>query len=86
MGKVPYDRPEVEGYDEDNLGFGQIFTDNMLVVRYSEDKGGWGSPEIGPVSDFSLHPATIVLMLLERPISRHFCRYGLIVRVPSSCL
>jgi branched-chain amino acid aminotransferase len=61
MGKVPYNRPEVEGHDEDNLGFGQIFTDNMLVIRYSEEKGGWGSPEIGPLSNFSLHPATIVL-------------------------
>ncbi len=61
MGTVPYNKPGVEGYDEDNLGFGEIFTDNMVVLRYSEDNRGWGSPGIQPLADFSLHPATIVL-------------------------
>jgi len=61
MGTVPRNQPGREGYDEDNLGFGRIFTDNMLVMSYSEDKGGWQTPEIKPLENLSLHPATLCL-------------------------
>jgi branched-chain amino acid aminotransferase len=61
MGRVPRNRPGVEGYDENSLGFGQIFTDNMMQMRYSKAQGGWQPPEIKPLENLSLHPATLVL-------------------------
>ena len=61
MATVPRNRPGTEGYDEDKLGFGRIFTDKMLVMQYSADSGGWQAPEITPVQNLSLHPGTLVL-------------------------
>jgi branched-chain amino acid aminotransferase len=61
MATVPRNRPAAKGYDEDKLGFGAIFTDNMVVMEYSESKGGWQAPEIKPFQNFSMHPATLVL-------------------------
>lgn len=60
MATVPRNRPASEGYDEVKLGFGKIFTDNMLVMSYAADKGGWQAPEIKPVENLRLHPATLV--------------------------
>jgi branched-chain amino acid aminotransferase len=59
MGTVPRNKPASEGYDEDNLGFGQIFTDNMLTMPYAD--GAWQSPEIKPRENLVLHPATMML-------------------------
>jgi branched-chain amino acid aminotransferase len=61
MGTVPRNRPGSKGYDEDNLGFGLIFTDHMLTMRYAKDEGGWQAPEMKPFDHFSLHPATMML-------------------------
>lgn len=61
MGTVPRSRPAHEGYDENNLGFGTIFTDHMLLIEYAKDRGGWQEPQIKPVGDLQLHPATAVL-------------------------
>jgi branched-chain amino acid aminotransferase len=61
MGTVPRNRPGTPGHDEEKLGFGQIFTDHMLVMEYDEARGGWQSPQIQPFHDFTLHPATLVL-------------------------
>lgn len=61
MATVPRNRPGTECYDEDKLGFGRIFTENMLVMPYSADKGGWQAAQITPVQNLSLHPATLVL-------------------------
>ncbi len=47
--------------DENKLGFGQIFTDYMLVMRYNEQKGGWYEANIEPFDDFKLSPAALVL-------------------------
>ncbi len=47
--------------DESKLGFGQIFTDYMLVMRYNEQKGGWYEANIEPFEDFKLSPAALVL-------------------------
>jgi len=58
MTKVPRNRPGLEGYDEDNLGFGRIFTDHMLTMRYSD--GEWQSAEITPLGNIRLHPAALV--------------------------
>jgi branched-chain amino acid aminotransferase len=61
MGFVPRNRAGSEQYDEDKLGFGNIFTEHMLEIRYNADKGGWQKPEILPVRDLCLHPATMML-------------------------
>jgi len=61
MGTVPRNRSGSEAYDEDKLGFGNIFTDHMLTMEYSADDGGWLEPEIKPIADLKLHPATMVL-------------------------
>ena len=44
--------------DETKLGFGQIFTDYMLMMK--RDKNGWQSAKIEPYGDLSLSPAALV--------------------------
>ncbi len=45
---------------EDKLGFGKVFTDHMLIVDYSAEKG-WHDARIVPFGRISLHPASTVL-------------------------
>ncbi len=45
---------------ESELGFGKFFTDHMLVVEWSADKG-WYDAKIVPFGRISLHPASTVL-------------------------
>ena len=45
---------------EDKLGFGQIFTDHMLIVDWEEGKG-WFDARIVPFAPITLHPASTVL-------------------------
>ncbi len=61
MATVPRNREGSGVHDEDKLGFGNIFTDHMLTVRYSSDEGGWQEPQIGRVKSLNLHPASMVL-------------------------
>lgn len=42
--------------DWDNLPFGKVFSDHMLVMDYKD--GAWQNPEIMPFQSLSLHPAT----------------------------
>ena len=42
--------------DWDNLPFGKVFSDHMLVMDYNN--GEWGTPEILPFEDLKIHPAT----------------------------
>jgi branched-chain amino acid aminotransferase len=44
---------------DSDLGFGQLFTDHMFVMDYSEDLG-WHDPKIVPYADFSISPAAMV--------------------------
>ena len=44
---------------DSDLGFGQVFTDHMFVMDYSEGKG-WHDPQIVPYADFSISPAAMV--------------------------
>ncbi len=46
--------------DENNLGFGTIFSDHMFNMDYSPEKG-WHNPRIEPYASFVLDPATMVL-------------------------
>jgi branched-chain amino acid aminotransferase len=41
-------------------GFGRLFTDHMVTIRYSEGKG-WHSHSVGPREPFQLDPACAVL-------------------------
>ena len=45
--------------DPNSIDFGQSFTNNYFLMEYSD--GAWHSPRIEPLSNFSLHPAAIVL-------------------------
>ncbi|KAJ1736732.1 branched-chain-amino-acid transaminase bat2 [Coemansia sp. BCRC 34490] len=47
-------------YGLDNLAFGKNFTDHMLCIRYTEEKG-WEAPEIKPYGPLSIDPAAFVL-------------------------
>lgn len=42
--------------DWDNLPFGKVFSDHMLVMDYSD--GEWQTPEVVPFESLNLHPAT----------------------------
>lgn len=61
MGTAPARRLSEKGYEENKLGFGDIFTDHILMIRYSVAAGGWQAPEIKPFEDIELHPAGMVL-------------------------
>lgn len=46
--------------DENNLGFGKYFTDHMLTMDYTKDKG-WYNVKILPYGPLSLSPSSFVL-------------------------
>ena len=52
--------PKEKYKDEGALGFGKLFTDHMLTMAYSVDKG-WHDLKIEPFANFSLSPASMVL-------------------------
>lgn len=41
--------------DFDNLPFGKVFTDHMLICEYKD--GNWGEPEILPYGPIPMTPA-----------------------------
>jgi len=45
--------------DWDNLPFGKVFSDHMLIMDYKD--GEWQTPEIVPFGPISIHPATSAL-------------------------
>jgi len=45
--------------DQDNLGFGTIFTDHMFIMDYKKGKG-WHDARIVPYGPFTVSPATTV--------------------------
>ena len=55
--KTPQSRKDA--VDWDNLPFGRVFSDHMLVMDYAD--GEWGKPTIEPFENLSLSPATSVL-------------------------
>ncbi|XP_074050343.1 branched-chain-amino-acid aminotransferase, cytosolic isoform X1 [Macrotis lagotis] len=46
--------------DPNNLVFGTVFTDHMLIVEWSL-KFGWEKPQIKPLENLSLHPGSSAL-------------------------
>ncbi len=54
INKTPKSR--LQHFDEDNIQFGKLYADHMLVAHYEDGK--WGTPEIKPFDNLSLSPAT----------------------------
>ena len=46
--------------DQNNLGFGDYFSDHMFIMDYTEGKG-WHDPRIVPYAPLALDPSTMVL-------------------------
>ncbi|KAB5541923.1 hypothetical protein PHYPO_G00085560 [Pangasianodon hypophthalmus] len=46
--------------ESENLPFGTVFTDHMLLIEWSRE-GGWEKPRIQPFGNLSLHPACAAL-------------------------
>lgn len=57
VNKIEYSK--INEVDWDNLVFGSVFSDHMLMMTYKD--GEWGSAKIKPLSNLSLHPATAAL-------------------------
>ena len=53
--KNPKQKPQTQ----EELGFGQIFTDHMYIMEYNPEKG-WHDPKITPYAPISLDPSTMV--------------------------
>jgi len=49
----------LDDLDFDNIPFGNVFTDHMFVVDYTD--GDWQKPKIQPFDSIGLHPATMAL-------------------------
>lgn len=56
---MPARHSRLSEVDFTQLGFGQHLSDHMLVCDYND--GGWSSPQIIPLSDLTMHPATLAL-------------------------
>jgi len=50
------EKSKLKDFVWENLTFGKSFSDHMLVMNYKD--GEWQTPEIKPLDNFSLHPAT----------------------------
>lgn len=57
--RVEYTENKKEKPKADNLKFGEVFTDHMFVMDYSEGRG-WFNPQIVPYQPLTLDPATVV--------------------------
>ncbi|XP_075047191.1 branched-chain-amino-acid aminotransferase, cytosolic-like [Mixophyes fleayi] len=55
LNKQPKEKPDVG-----QLVFGKTFTDHMLTIEWTSEKG-WAKPHIKPFQNLSLHPATSAL-------------------------
>ena len=53
------DAPKAKPQDENNLGFGKIFTDHMFEMDYTEGIG-WHDPRVLPFHELTLSPAAMV--------------------------
>ncbi len=46
--------------DQDNLGFGNFFSDHMFLMKWNREQG-WHDAEISPYKNFSLDPSAMAL-------------------------
>ena len=59
INRLPQDKLKTKPTDENALGFGNIFTDHMLLMEYKD--GRWQEPHIEPYQDLKLDPAAMSL-------------------------
>lgn len=52
---TPTTASKINSIDFNNLGFGSVFSDHMLICDYTN--GSWGTPEIVPFQPISLMPS-----------------------------
>ena len=57
---VETDRRKSKPTDENNLGFGDLFTDHMFVMDYEKDRG-WYDPRVVPYGNLEIDPAAMGL-------------------------
>lgn len=62
MGKITIEQSKApkQKPDQNNLGFGNYFTDHMFIMDYTEGVG-WHDPRIIPYQPLMMDPATMVL-------------------------
>ncbi len=53
--------PKQPPKDDSKLGFGNFFSNHMLIMQYDKNKGGWGPAEIKPYGVLGLEPAAACL-------------------------
>lgn len=53
---TPIQQSKINDVDWENLPFGRIFSDHMLVMDYRD--GEWQQPEVMPFGNLNMHPAT----------------------------
>lgn len=56
---TPTSATRINSVDWDNLPFGRVFSDHMLVMDFKD--GEWQQPQIMPFGSLDLHPATSAL-------------------------
>ena len=60
INELPVDKRKPKPRDENDLGFGNIFTDHMFLLDYKEGRG-WHNARIEPFHDLELSPAAMSL-------------------------
>ncbi|MHA1718336.1 MAG: branched-chain amino acid aminotransferase [Promethearchaeota archaeon] len=69
-------KPKIPPEDDTKLGFGNIFSNHMLIMEYDQDKGGWDPAEIKPYGKLDLEPATACLHYGQIVWEGLKCYYG----------
>ncbi len=59
VNKLPQEQLKAKP-DQNNLGFGQFFTDHMFSMRWNKQHG-WHDAQIGPYQSLTMDPAAMVL-------------------------
>ena len=52
-------KSNIDAVDWENLPFGRVFSDHMLISEFKDGK--WETPSIEPFKNLEMHPATSVL-------------------------
>lgn len=60
INQLSADKLKAKPEDESTLGFGNLTTDHMLMMEYTDGQG-WASPHIEPYQPLKLDPAAMVL-------------------------
>ncbi|MBN2568851.1 MAG: branched-chain amino acid aminotransferase [Deltaproteobacteria bacterium] len=56
--KIAAEKMKTKPEDDENLGFGKIFTDHFFIMKYNR-KDGWNNASVEPYRDLTLDPASM---------------------------